>query len=61
MLFEYYENYLKITNYRQLKLLEDVKIVVDNLIIMGVNLKIILINKDEIIIKGSINNLTIGE
>ena len=61
MLFEYYENHLRVTNYRQLKLLEDVKIVVDNLIINGIELVILSIDKDEIIIKGKINNLILGD
>ena len=61
MIFEYYDNYLKVTNYRQLKQLEDVKITIDNLIIIGKDLMILSIDKDEIVIKGLIKNLTLGE
>jgi hypothetical protein len=60
MLFEYYNNYLRVTNYRQLKLLEDDNIVIDNLKIIGSNLVILSMDKDEIIIYGNIINLIIG-
>lgn len=60
MLFEYYNNYLRVTNYRQLKLLEDDNIVIDNLKIIGTNLVILSMDKDEIIIYGNIINLIIG-
>ena len=60
MLFEYYNNYLKIDNYRQLTQLENDKIIIDNLEIIGSNLVILTISKDEIIIKGIINKIIIG-
>ena len=60
MEFEYYNNYLKIANYRQLKLLESDKIIVDNLEIIGLDFFIMNMNKEEILIKGLISNIKIG-
>jgi hypothetical protein len=60
MLFEYYNNYLKVTNYRQLRQLETVKIVIDNLEIIGSNLVIVSIDKEQIIINGNILTVKIG-
>ena len=60
MLFEYYNNYLRVTNYRQLKQLETDKIIVDNLEIIGSNLVILSIDKEQIIINGNILTVKIG-
>lgn len=60
MFFEFYNNYIKVTNYRQLKQLKNDLIEVDNLLITGSNLNIIKIDKEVIVIKGIINNLKLG-
>ena len=60
MFFEFYNNYLKVTNYRQLKQLETDKIIVDNLEIIGSNLVILSIDKEQIIINGNILTVKIG-
>ena len=60
MFFEFYNNYIKVTNYRQLKQLNNDLIEVDNLLITGSNLNIIKIDKEVIVIKGIINNLKLG-
>lgn len=60
MFFEFYNNYLKVTNYRQLKQLKNDLIEVDNLLITGSNLNILKIDKEVIVIKGIINNLKLG-
>ena len=60
MEFEFYNNYLKVTNYRQLKQLESDLIIIDELLINGRNLIILMIDKDEIIINGQIKNIKIG-
>lgn len=60
MFFEFYNNYLKVTNYRQLKQLQNDLIEVDNLLITGNNLNILKIDKEEIVIKGIILNLKLG-
>ena len=60
MFFEFYNNYLKVTNYRQLKQLKNDLIEIDNLLITGNNLNILKIDKEEIVIKGIILNLKLG-
>lgn len=60
MLFEFYNNYLKVTNYRQLKQLNNDLIEVDNLLITGTDLKILRIDKEVIVVKGIILNLKLG-
>lgn len=60
MLFEFYNNYLKVTNYRQLKQLNNDLIEIDNLLITGTDLKILRIDKEVIVIKGIILNLKLG-
>ncbi len=60
MFFEFYNNYIKVTNYRQLKQLKNDLIEVDNLLITGSNLNILKIDKEVIVIKGIINNLKLG-
>ena len=60
MLFEFFNNYLKVTNYRQLKQLNNDLIEVDNLLITGTDLKILRIDKEVIVVKGIILNLKLG-
>ena len=60
MLFEFYNNNLKVTNYRQLKQLNNDLIEVDNLLITGTDLKILRIDKEVIVVKGIILNLKLG-
>ena len=60
MFFEFYNNYLKVSNYRQLKQLKNDLIEIDNLLITGNNLNILKIDKEEIVIKGIILNLKLG-
>ena len=60
MNFEFFNNYLKVTNYRQLKQLKSDLIEVDNLLITGSDLHILKIDKEVIVIKGIINNLKVG-
>ena len=60
MFFEFYNNYLKVTNYRQLKQLKNDLIEIDNLLITGKDLNILKIDKEVIVIKGIIINLKLG-
>ena len=59
MSFEFYNNYLKVSNYRQLKLLNNDLIEIDNLTITGYNLNVKKMDKEQILINGRILNIEI--
>ncbi len=61
MHFEFYKNVLLINNYRQIILVKNDLIKVEKIDIYGENLNIIKLSKDEIIIRGIINEIKIGE
>ena len=57
MEFEYYDNFLKVTNYRQLKQLNNDLIEVDKLFITGKNLVILSMDNEVIVINGTITEI----
>ena len=59
MSFEFYNNYLKVSNYRQLKLLNNDLIEIDILTITGYNLNVKKMDKEQILINGRILNIEI--
>lgn len=59
MSFEFYNNYLKVSNYRQLKQLNNDLIEIDNLTITGYNLNVKKMDKEQILINGRILNIEI--
>ncbi len=61
MRFEFYKNILLINNYRQIILVKSDLIKVEKLDIHGKNLNIIKLSKDEIVIRGIINEIKMGE
>lgn len=61
MHFELYKNILSVYNYRQIKQLTNDLIELEFLSVIGSNLKIIRMDKDNIIIKGVIKTIQIGD
>lgn len=61
MHFEFYKNVLLINNYRQIILVKNDLIKLEKIDIYGKNLNIIKLSRDEIVIRGNINEIMIGE
>ena len=59
MSFEFYNNYLKVSNYRQLKQLNNDLIEIDNLTVTGYNLNVKKMDREQILINGRILNIEI--
>ena len=59
MSFEFYNNYLKVSNYRQLKHLNNDLIEIDNLTVTGYNLNVNKMDREQILINGRILNIEI--
>lgn len=61
MQFEFYKNILSINNYRQIKQIDSDLICLESISISGKELKVIRLDKDNIVIKGLIKKIDLGE
>ncbi len=61
MQFEFYKNILSINNYRQIKQLDSDLICLENISISGEKLRVVRLDKDNIVIKGLIQKIDLGE